>query len=143
MMPRLRQLKEHLRSLTGYVGSGDVVIVGGGGSDGISGGGGGDRLLLIGTFYHFQVEHDPRRDVGKILNLANVVGLALKGKVHWQACVNEGAPFAIPSDDGLVGHEMAAEDKCPLAVLVDAGDKIVDQHPMIPPNDMPSGCSGG
>ncbi len=78
------------------------------------------------------MEHDPRRNVGKILNLATVVRLALEGKVHRQACVNEGAPFAVPSDDGLVGLKIAAGDKCPLAVLVDVGDKIVDQHPTIP-----------
>ena len=40
MMPRLRQLKEHLRPLPGFVGSGDVIVVVGGGSDGISGSGG-------------------------------------------------------------------------------------------------------
>jgi len=51
----------------------------------------------------------------KKMNLATVVGLALKGKVHRQACINKGAPFAIPSDDGLVGLEMAVGDKCPLA----------------------------
>jgi hypothetical protein len=78
------------------------------------------------------MKHDTQRDVGKILNLATVVELALEGKVHQQACVHEGTPFAIPSDNCLVGLEMAAGDKCPLAVLVDVGDKIVDQHPTIP-----------
>jgi hypothetical protein len=60
---------------------------------------------------HFQMEHDTRRNVGKILNLATVVGLALKGKVHWQACIHEGTPFAILLDNCLVGLEMAAGDK--------------------------------
>jgi len=132
MMIRLRQLKEHLRSLPGFVGSGDVVVGGGDSSNGISGGRGGDHLLLVGTLDQFEMEHDPRRDDGKILNLTTIVGLALEGKVHCQACINEGALFAIPLDDGLAGLEMAAGDKCPLTVLVDVGDKIVDQHPMIP-----------
>jgi hypothetical protein len=91
MMPRLRQLKEHLRPLPGFIG------------DGVSGGGDGDCPLLVGALDHFQMEYDTRRDVGKILNLATVVGLALEGKVHRQACVHEGTPFAIPSDNCLVG----------------------------------------
>ena len=128
MMPRLRQLKEHLRPLPGFVGSSDVVIVG----DGISGGGDGDCHHLVGALDHFQMEHDTRCGVGKIMNLATVVGLALEGKVHRQACVHEGTPFAIPSDNCLLGLEMAAGDKCPLGVLVDVVDKIVDQHPTIP-----------
>jgi hypothetical protein len=45
MMPRLRQLKEHLRPLPGFVGSGDVVV----GGDGVSGGGDGNCLLLVGA----------------------------------------------------------------------------------------------
>ena len=128
MMPRLRKLKEHLRPLPGFVGSGDVVVVG----YGVSGGGGGGDCLLLGrTLDHFQMEHDTRRDVVKILNLATVVGLALEGKVHRQACVHEGTPFAIPSDNCLVGLEMAAGDKC-LAVVIVVGDKVLNQHPTIP-----------
>ena len=89
-------------------------------------------LLLVGARDHFQMEHDTRHNDGKILNLATIVGFALEGKVHRQACIHEGTPFAIPSDNCLVGLEMAARDKCPLAVLVDVDDKIVDQHPTIP-----------
>ena len=89
-------------------------------------------LLLVGARDHFQMEHDTRHNDGKILNLATIVGFALEGKVHRQACIHEGTPFAIPSDNCLVGLEMAARDKCPLAVIIDVGDKIVDQHPMIP-----------
>ena len=49
MMPRLRQLKEHLRPLPGFVGSGDVIVVVGGGSDGVSGSGGGSGDHLPST----------------------------------------------------------------------------------------------
>jgi hypothetical protein len=38
----------------------------------------------------------------------------------------------MPSDDGLVGLNMVAGDKFSLAVCVDVGRKIVDQHPTIP-----------
>jgi hypothetical protein len=57
----------------------------------------------------------------------------LKGKVHQKACVNVGAPNAIPSplDDHLVSLNMVAGDKHPLAVLVVVGNEIVDQHPTI------------
>ncbi len=67
-----------------------------------------------------------------ILDLASIVGLVLKGEVHREACINVGAPNTIPSDDCLVDLKMAARDKRPLAVLVDVGDKVVNQHPMIP-----------
>ncbi len=76
-MPQLRQLKEHLRPLPGFVGSGGVVR-----GSGVVRGGSGNRLLLDGALDHFQMEHDPRRNVGKILNLGTVVGLLLEGKVQ-------------------------------------------------------------
>jgi len=102
-MPRLRQLKEHLRPLPGFVGSGDVVV----GGDGVSGSDGGDCILLVGALDHFQMEPDTRRDVGKILNLATVVGLALEGKVHRQACVLSGrASFGYST---LASEEKASE----------------------------------
>ena len=49
--------------------------------------------------------------------------------MHRQACVDEGDPFAIPTDDRLVGLETF---ECPHAVLIDVGEEVVDQHPPVP-----------
>jgi hypothetical protein len=46
--------------------------------------------------------HDPSHDDGKILDLTTVVGLSLKGKVHWKACINKSTPGTILLADGLV-----------------------------------------
>ena len=50
MMTRLRQLKEHLRPLPGFVGSGDVVVVGNGVSGDGDGGNAFSLLALLTTF---------------------------------------------------------------------------------------------
>jgi hypothetical protein len=46
-------------------------------------------------------------------------------------CVDKGPPFAIPTNHGLVGLEMAAGDERPCAVLVNVGDNVIDQHPTV------------
>jgi hypothetical protein len=55
----------------------------------------------------------------------------LESNVHWEACINEGAPNAILSDYHLVGLKMVADNKSPLAVLVDIGNNVITQHPTI------------
>jgi hypothetical protein len=92
---------------------------------------GGDRLLLGRALDDLQSEHNPRRDVSEILDLGAVVGLALDRSIMGDPCVDEGPPDAIPTNHGLVGLEMAAGDERPHAVLVDVGDKVVDQHPTV------------
>ena len=118
-MPRLRQLQQNLRPLPAFNGS-DVIVSSGGG----------DRLLLGRALHDLESEHNSRRNVSKILDLASVVGLALERKIHWEASVNEGAPNAIPLNDRLVGLEMVARDERPCTILVDVGDMVVNQHPM-------------
>jgi hypothetical protein len=77
------------------------------------------------------LQHNLRRDISKILDLAAVVRLALDCSVMWDPCVDVGPPDAIPTNHGLVGLEMANRDKHPRAVLVDVVDKVVNQHPMV------------
>ncbi len=65
------------------------------------------------------------------MDLASIVVLALKSKVHWEACVDKSALDAILLDNRLVSLKMAPGDKHPLAVLVDVGDKVVGQYQTI------------
>jgi hypothetical protein len=106
VMPRLRQLQQHSLPLLGIGGSGIIfvlihLIVHGIGSDG------GNSLLLVGTLDKLQLEHDPPRNISKIVDLTFIVRLALEGKVHWEACVDVGTPGAMPMYDHLVGLKMA------------------------------------
>ena len=76
------------------------------------------------------------------MDLAAIVRLALKCKINWEACVNKGAPNAIPLNDRLVGLEMVTREERPCTILVDVGDEVVDQHTMVLLRNMPCGCSG-
>ncbi len=65
------------------------------------------------------------------MDLTSVVVLEFKSKVHQEPCINKDTPNAILSDNRLVDLKMATGDKHSLAVLVDVGDKVVNQHPTI------------
>ncbi len=88
-------------------------------------------LLLIGNLDEHQLEHDPWCQVGKILDLVSIVWLVLKGEVHWEPCVDVGAPNVITLVDCLVSLKMATSDKFPLSLVVDASNKVVNQHSRI------------
>ena len=74
-----------MRPLLAFIGSGDVVV----GGDGVGSISDGDCLLLVGGLKNFEAQHDSRCNIGEILDLATIVGLALKGEVHWTACVDK------------------------------------------------------
>ena len=81
--------------------------------------------------HDLESEHNFWRNVSKILDLAAIVGLALKGKIHWEACVNKGAPNAMPLNDHLISLEMVARNKCPRTILINVGNEVIDQHPTV------------
>ena len=57
---------------------------------------------------------------------------ALKGKVHWEAFIHVDTPITAPTNDCLVGLDFIAGHEHTQAVSVDdAGDKVVNQHPMV------------
>ena len=135
-MPRMHQLQKNPCPLSGFVGGNVLVLV-------FVGSGGGDCLLLGRALDDLQSEHNPRCGVSEILDLAAVVGLALDRGVMEDPCVDVGPSDAIPTQNGLVSLEMATGGEHPCAVLVDVGDKVVDQIQWYCSEDMPCGFSGG
>jgi len=134
--PRMHQLQKNPRPLSGFIGGNVLIVV-------FVGSGGGDRLLLGRSLDDLQSEHNPRHDVSKILDLAAVVGLALDRGVMGDPCIDVGPSDAIPTNHGLVSLEMATGDEHLRAILVDVGDKVVNQIQWYCSEDMPCGFSGG